>query len=173
MCKWLSEKTGKKVSLPTEAQWEYTARAGTDTAFYFGDVKSDFGKFANLADKSIGKFDHIRTHNNRIRTNDVDDGQQIMGVYGGRGTRHSAVLEYQPNAFGLKNMIGNVAEWTSSDYKPYPYGVKAETGSPETRKVVRGGAWSDLPRWATASFRVPYQPYQKVFNVGIRLVIEE
>lgn len=96
-----------------------------------------------------------------------------MGNYGRQAPRGSKPLKIEPNAFGLKDMIGNVAEWTSSDYKPYPYTEKAESKSRKERKVSRGGSWRDLPRWATSSYRTPYQPYQKVFNVGIRPVIEE
>ena len=91
----------------------------------------------------------------------------------GMQTMSNGSSKYQANAFGLKDMIGNVAEWTSSDYAPYPYSSKAETGSATAAKVSRGGSWRQLPRWATSSFRTAYKPHQKVYNVGIRLVIEE
>jgi formylglycine-generating enzyme required for sulfatase activity len=159
-CKWLSDKTGKKFRLPTEAEWEWAARAGSENDFYWGGCNDDFGKFANLSDSSMKRFDKISTFNYMLRVDKVNDGSQIQ----------TEPKKYQPNAFGLHDMIGNVAEWTSSDYRPYPYKDAPPTKGSE--KVSRGGSWRDLPRWARVSRRVPYQPYQRVYNVGIRLVME-
>ena len=162
-CKWLSKKTGKKFRLPTEAEWEFAARAGTSTPFYYGDMRSKFGKYANLADSQIRRFHARRTHNYMLRVHSDDDRQRTMSRSG----------LYTPNGFGLFDMIGNVAEWTSSDYRPYPFDADKDSGDSKTRKVSRGGSWRDLPQWATASCRIPYQSWQKVFNVGIRLVLDE
>ncbi len=72
-------------------------------------------------------------------------------------------------------MLGNVAEWTISDYKKLPY--KANDGrnamSLKNYKVTKGGSWSDLSYLSTVASRVPYKSYQRVFNVGIRLVLED
>jgi len=173
---WLSEKTGKQVRLPTEAQWEWAARAGSDQPFFFGN--SGFEKHANLADKSIGLLavrgvnpkpvpEMARTPLNDFvpRDESFDDGNMVP----------SGTAQYAPNPWGLYDMHGNVAEWTRSDYADYPY--KSDDGrndeSSTVRKTVRGGSWRDRPHRATASFRLPYEAHQKVFNVGIRLVIEE
>jgi len=70
-------------------------------------------------------------------------------------------------------MHGNVAEWTRSVYKPYPYkddGRNALAG--RSKRTVRGGSWYDRPRQATSSFRLRYEAHQKVYNVGFRVVIE-
>jgi len=82
--------------------------------------------------------------------------------------------KYRPNAWGLYDVHGNVAEWTRSTYQPYPY--RPDDGHEDAqaagRKVVRGGSWRDRPKRCTSSFRLSYQPYQAVYNVGFRVVCE-
>ncbi len=72
-------------------------------------------------------------------------------------------------------MHGNVAEWTKTLYRPYPYSEDDGRNDPEAegRRVVRGGSWRDLPKRATSSYRRMYHDYQRVFNVGFRVVAEE
>jgi formylglycine-generating enzyme required for sulfatase activity len=118
---------------------------------FYGKTDADFSKHANLADATIKRFDKISTYNYLLRVDSANDGAQVQ----------TSVGKYQPNAFGLCDMIGNVAEWTSSSY--------GSTG----QKVSRGGSWRDLPRWVPAGRRVPYQPYQRVYNVGIRVVMDD
>ena len=86
-----------------------------------------------------------------------------------------ALGRYQPNAWGIHDMHGNVAEWTASTYEPYPYRPLdgREDLSSGGRKVVRGGSWHDRPFRCTSSFRIGYQPYQPVYNVGFRVVCED
>jgi formylglycine-generating enzyme required for sulfatase activity len=176
-CAWVSQKTGLHTALPTEAQWEWACRAGSDTDMAFGSRTSDFSTHANLADKSIEKF-AVSGVNPTFRSNlvgnpvydfiprisEVDDRQFLI-----TGTK-----QYQPNAWGVYDMHGNVAEWTRSDYVSYPYRAK-ESNSLDvtTQKVVRGGSFFDRPYRATSSYRLGYVPWQGVFNVGFRVVIEE
>jgi len=72
-------------------------------------------------------------------------------------------------------MHGNVAEWTRSEYRPYPYveddGRNQSSG--DARRVVRGGSWRDRPSRATSYYRLAYRPYQPVFNVGFRVILQE
>jgi formylglycine-generating enzyme required for sulfatase activity len=70
-------------------------------------------------------------------------------------------------------MHGNAAEWTLSAYRPYPYrdDGRNDVRSEEPR-VVRGGSWRDLPRDCRSAARRSYRPYQKVYNVGFRVVAE-
>jgi formylglycine-generating enzyme required for sulfatase activity len=72
-------------------------------------------------------------------------------------------------------MHGNVWEWTRSSYMPYPY--VEDDGRNDLnnnfKKVARGGSWYDRPYRGTSSYRLPYRPYQKVYNVGFRVIIEE
>jgi len=176
-CKWLGKKAGMKVALPTEAQWEWACRAGSDQAMFFGKKESDFSPYANLADKSIEKYAVSGvnpTFNKGLvgrlafdfvpRVSEFDDKQFLV-----TGTK-----QYQPNAWGLYDMHGNVSEWTRSDYVRYPYAAgKSDSMSPAVRKAVRGGSFFDRPYRATASYRLGYAPWQGVFNVGFRIVVED
>jgi len=176
-CAWLSKRAKLKAALPTEAQWEWACRAGSATEFSFGALGADFSPYANLADRSIEKFAVSGVNpvfnkglvGNRIydfvpRVAEFDDKQFLV-----TGTR-----QYQPNAWGVYDMHGNVAEWTRSDYVRYPYGADARDGKrPEAKKVVRGGSFFDRPYRATSSYRLGYAPWQGVFNVGFRVVVEE
>ena len=174
-CQKLSEKTGRKVTLPTEVQWEWACRAGSEDAFWFGSLNTDFASFENMADKQLNKMavrgvnpqpmketdSWYKYYTYQPKENSVDDGNMLQ-VAGGA---------YQANAFGLYDMQGNVAEWTRSDYLPYPYNEKEQgTG---TEKVVRGGSWNDHPKHCTAYYRRSYLPWQKVYNVGFRVIIED
>jgi len=158
-CAWMSKKTGKKVTLPTEAQWEYACRAGTETPMWYGAVDAPFDGIANFADKTLsGKVNPMPK--SRLRD----------------GVKYAADVAYgKPNPWGLVDMHGNVAEWTRSTYKPYPYTETDSRSSPTAkgRKVVRGGSWRDRPHRATSSYRLAYEMHQPVVNVGFRVVIED
>ena len=82
------------------------------------------------------------------------------------------VGSYQPNAWGLHDTHGNVAEWTRTTYQPYPYddndGRNEITAG--DRKVVRGGSWYDRPKRCRSAFRLGYRSYQPVYNVGFRII---
>lgn len=197
-CKWLSEKTGKKVRLPTEAEWEWACRAGSDKDFYFGNITEDgvkFGVFANLADAKIREMTITgvnpqpvwRVNENNYSTlpytkkgdnyfdyepydTRVYDGHLLLAPVGSFGVNNP----YAGNAWGLLDMHGNVAEWTSTPYAPYGKKVSRKPGFQELQgNVVRGGSWYDRPYRATAGFRLAYPVWQKPFNVGFRIVVEE
>ena len=82
---------------------------------------------------------------------------------------------YQANPWGLRDMHGNVAEWTRSAYRPYPYVEDDGRNQPSggARRVVRGGSWRDRPSRSTSSYRFAYRPYHPVFNVGFRVTLQE
>jgi formylglycine-generating enzyme required for sulfatase activity len=88
------------------------------------------------------------------------------------GVRFSAPAgQFSPNAWGLCDMHGNVAEWTLSDYR-LPQGAAANGNDrlPAGLKVVRGGSWFDTARFARSGSRWRYPAWQPVFNVGFRIV---
>lgn len=175
-CKWLSAKTGKKVTLPTEAQWEWAARAGTDSAFFYGDLNTDFGAFANLADASISKLAVTGVDPQPIPNPDKFWDYVPKESRFNDGVLHLAAAgHYKCNTWGLHDMIGNVGEWTLDTYRPYPYSVDAASkdAAQGGRKVVRGGSWSERPRESRVSSRLDYPAWQKVYNVGFRVIIEE
>ncbi len=118
--KWLSMKTGRFYRLPTEAEWEYACRAGSDTAWSFGDDEAEIDRFAWHA--------------------------------GSSDRRYRKVAQLEPNALGLFDLHGNVAEWTLDAYADYAALGEGELlvdpiawPQKEFPRSVRGGSWQDEP----------------------------
>ncbi len=173
-CDWLSRKTGSRFSLPSEAQWEYACRAGSDRAFSFGDLNVDFSVYGNMADKKLREFadDPYQVYAPLVNATVYDDWIPRDTRFNDGTLVSSAVGKYLPNCWGIHDMHGNVSEWTRTAYRPYPYRDDDGRNSltlPGDR-VVRGGSWYERPKRARSAFRLAYRPYQKVFNVGFRVV---
>ena len=186
-CRWLSKRTGLTVTLPTEAQWEWACRAGSATPLSFGGVRADAAEWANVADRAYanvrnvtGGVEHLIVHGQALCDGRINDGERVTAVVG----------KYRPNAWGLHDMHGNAAEWTRTGYRPYPYreddgrngaggdaaavpgsGLRVP-GSGGTRRVVRGGSFFDRPARCRSAIRLSYPAWQRVFNVGFRVVCE-
>jgi formylglycine-generating enzyme required for sulfatase activity len=172
-CDWLSDKTGLRFELPAEAQWEWACRAGSEKDMWYGDRDMEFSSYDNLSDNEVRKFAVSGVNptfigdNNRMlkyyafipRDIEVNDGNMITAEVG----------SYSPNHWGLYDMHGNVAEWTKSSYKPA--GTEQDKFYSEQMKVVKGGSWRDRPKLATSGSRRYYEPFQKVYNVGFRVII--
>jgi formylglycine-generating enzyme required for sulfatase activity len=79
------------------------------------------------------------------------------------------------NPWGLHDMHGNVWEWTRTAFSSYPYRDDDGRNDPtaQARRVVRGGSWYDRPKRCRSAFRLSYEPYHAVFNVGFRVVMKE
>jgi formylglycine-generating enzyme required for sulfatase activity len=164
-CRWLSQKTGMEFTLPTEAQWEYACRAGSAAPLSFGGPEADFSRHANMADLALGRRPTATggllllvdiPHDRRF-----DDGAVATAAAG----------SYLPNAWGLYDMHGNAAEWTLSRYAPYPYRDDGRNSATSGgRKVARGGSFRDRPKRCRAAFRLSYPAWQRVHDVGFRVV---
>ncbi|MEE2717887.1 MAG: SUMF1/EgtB/PvdO family nonheme iron enzyme, partial [SAR324 cluster bacterium] len=139
--KWLSQKTGKHFRLPTEAEWEYAARAGTTTARYWGE---SIGRNNANCDGCGSRWDLKQT---------------------------APVRSFQPNAFGLHNMLGNVWEWTCSAYKKSYDGSEQKCSDSARFYSLRGGSWCDRPWWVRAATRIDYGPGLRygLYGFGFRL----
>ena len=175
-CQWLSKRTGRKVTLPTEAQWEWACRAGTASPMFYGDLNSDFSRYANLADASIAQLAV-----SGVDPQPISNPDRFWDFVPKEGRFNDGVLHladcgnYQPNPWGLHDMIGNVAEWTLDNYRPYPYAAAvgpAASGS-DSPKAVRGGSWAERPKESRAASRIAYPAWQRVYNVGFRVIVTD
>lgn len=183
-CNWLSKRTGMNFTLPTEAQWEYACRAGSQSPLSYGSVETDFSRWANVADKSLsvspkptgGLESNIVAHFGKgILESAVYGGNILCDIRFDDGAVATAsVGSYQPNRWGLYDMHGNAFEWTRTTYRLNPYGSDDGRGALADggRKVVRGGSWCDRPKRCRSAFRLSYPVWQRVHNVGFRVVCE-
>jgi len=141
---WLSQETGQTYRLPTEAEWEYAARAGTSTKYWWGDESPVCTKKARTG----AKF-----------------GYDQCGEIG-----TETVGSYQANAFGLYDVHGNLWEWTASPYAPYSEKRENTTLSKNHTKslVLRGGSWNDRAGWLRVSYRGYWSAGRRYGSVGFR-----
>ena len=183
-CRWLSLKTSTEFTLPSETQWEYACRAGTVTALSYGEVDADFTPWANVADAALsvspkptgGLESNIIAHFGKgILESAVYGGNIICDTrFDDKAIATSDVGSHKPNAWGLYDMHGNAAEWTRTTCEAYPY--RGDDGrndpSESAKKVVRGGSWCDRPTRCRSAYRLSYPAWQRVHNVGFRVVCE-
>jgi formylglycine-generating enzyme required for sulfatase activity len=144
--------------LPSEAEWEYAARAGTSTARFWGEKVEDGCPFANMRDLTyVGKHYNV--------------GEAIVACHDGYDYT-APVGSFKPNQFGLFDMLGNVSQWTEDCLGPYASapadGTPAEVADCKSR-VVRGASWNDKPRFIRTGSRDTYAPTNRNDQVGFRL----
>ncbi len=161
---WLSVETGHEYRLPTELEWEYAARAGSNGSRHWGDDPKTGCKLSNTADSTV--------------ISDSDSERQFVGpVTDCRDnfvfTAPVGVLE--PNEFGLHDMLGNLAEWTCSVYDQGYEGGEArcadQVGLPESGpRVIRGGSWLDAPMLVRSAARDGFPPHLRNYVAAAHFV---
>jgi len=157
---WLSRKTGRAFRLPSEAEWEYAARAGTTGPRFWGAAAGACAA-ANVYDagakaKYLFGWEHFACADGHLET--------------------APVGSFAANAFGLHDMLGNVWEWVE-DCHALTYRVAPTDGSAFVhdgcrKRVSRGGAWNNMPQWVRASYRYGLEADRRSNNLGFRVVRE-
>ncbi len=153
---------GHHYRLPSEAEWEYAARAGTTTARYWGERVEDGCPYENMADLSLKK---------QYPNFSLVVANLIVKCDGGH-SETAPVGSFKPNPWGLYDMLGNVSEWVEDCYVNNYSAAKdgsAVTALDCASHVVRGGSWNYIPRYTRAANRYGNAPNFRGSNVGFRL----
>jgi formylglycine-generating enzyme required for sulfatase activity len=153
---WLNKKEGTgKYRLPTEAEWEYSCRAGTETPFYWGKTPS--GKYANFKDVTYAKA----YPKDPWGIKNVEDGY----------VHPAPVGSFLPNNYGLYDMSGNVQEWCQDWYGVYPSGQVTDPTGPSSgyERVLRGGSCYLPIAWIRSAFRRGVNPGARGVGIGFRV----
>jgi formylglycine-generating enzyme required for sulfatase activity len=155
-CRRLSQRTGRRYTLPSEAQWEYACRAGTTTPFHFGSTistkLSNYNGYEGYGDGAKGEFRQQTTY----------------------------VASYPANPWGLHDMHGNVWEWCADhwhgNYEDAPEDGSAwideeakEDKNSMYVRLLRGGSWGGAPRNCRSACRIYFHPDFRDFNIGFRV----
>jgi formylglycine-generating enzyme required for sulfatase activity len=160
-CSKLSTKTGHTFRLPSEAEWEYACRAGTKTAFYYGDI----------IDPSLANY---RSRGSKIEQ-PLNRPKQQKGLAETLLDRTTLVGRFPPNHFGLYDMHGNVWEWCEDtwhdSYQGAPIDGSAWLGESDKR-ILRGGSWDNYARSCRSALRFKWSAENNNYYIGFRIACE-
>jgi len=152
-CRKASSMVKAKVRLPTEAEWEYACRAGSNTRFCFGDDDAALGDYAWYTGNS-------NVHTPGERFPDLPEPRPV-----GRK---------KPNAFGLYDMHGNVREWCSDWFKPYDANPRTDPKGPPYGQthIIRGGQYGNSAAFCRSAARYWERARHRSLGLGFRIVME-
>ena len=164
---WLTKATGKQYRLPSEAEWEFIARGGNNTARYWGGTRGDqVCKFANVADQTLAMATKINMSPDRAR--------EILAMCSDEFIFTSPVGSFPPNVFGIYDAIGDVWEMVTDCWHPNYSSAPADGSSWESSDchshVIRGAGWETDPDDARITIRAESNPSDRRNTVGFRVV---
>jgi len=166
--RWLNQQGGANYRLPTEAEWEYSCRAGTTTPYSFGEVITT--DLANHLDRSVADYEE----NYRLAPLNPDDELDL---------RPCSVARFKPNPWGLYDMHGNMWEWCQDRAKVYQEklyiwvdccidGIIDPVSVHGSKRIARGGTWNYYPTFCRSSHRIAYDKNERYNYLGFRLLRE-
>jgi formylglycine-generating enzyme required for sulfatase activity len=163
-CQCLTTRTGRRVTLPTETQWEWACRAGTDSWAWYGSRDDDCSGLENLAGRELRTLAFGGKPKWFLRDDRFQDAWAVT----------TAVGSTRPNPWGLCDMLGNAREWTRSSYRPYLSDAAADVPSLDLadEKTIRGGSWAARPCDAGSAWRGKYPAWRRIHDVGFRVAVE-
>jgi formylglycine-generating enzyme required for sulfatase activity len=166
---WLAATTGLRYRLPSEAEWEYAARAGTTTAWWFGDDAATVCRYANVGDRSTDRafrWEGTQAGPGGVdwRAADCDDVYATLAPVGA----------FPPNAWGLHGVAGNANEWVADcwhdDHRGAPADARARVlGGDCGLRVMRGQGWTGSAAIVRSAFRLKMNATDRRFTFGFRV----